>query len=329
MFGRNKKNTSLPGSNAVQKHTHVNSSNVMERLAEDYMRDRKWRLALRFILVGLGILYVFGAIIATGASGVSPNASKPHTAVIDLDGVISRAQGNVSSDSMNKSLRRAFEAKNSTGVVLRINSPGGSPVQSDEINAEIVRLKGLYPNKPIHVVISDVCASGGYYIAAAADNIYANRSSIVGSIGVRMDSFGFVDAIEKLGVERRSLTAGENKAILDPFLPIKQSQQDHAQEMLGIVHQQFIDRVKDGRGERLSDDPDIFSGLFWSGEQAKELGLIDDFGSLDYVAREVMGQENIVDYSYRPDFWEQFAQDVGVSMASKLSSVFGANLELK
>ena len=180
MFGRNKNKAHLPGSNAVQSRTQVTSANVMERLAEDYMRDRKWRLALRFILVGLGILYVFGAFIAAGTSGISANASKPHTAVIDLDGVISRAQGNVSADSMNTSLRRAFEAVNSTAVVLRINSPGGSPVQSDEINAEIVRLKALYPQKPLHVVISDVCASGGYYIAAAADNIYANRSSIVG-----------------------------------------------------------------------------------------------------------------------------------------------------
>jgi len=302
---------------------------VMERLAEDYMRDRKWRLALRFILVGLGILYVFGAFIAAGTSGISANASKPHTAVIDLDGVISRAKGNVSADSMNTSLRRAFEAVNSTAVVLRINSPGGSPVQSDEINAEIVRLKALYPQKPLHVVISDVCASGGYYIAAAADNIYANRSSIVGSLGVRMDSFGFVEAIKKLGVERRSLTAGENKAILDPFLPIKESQQQHAQEMLAIVHQQFIDRVKDGRGDRLADNPDLFSGLFWSGEQAKDLGLIDGFGNLDYVAREVIGEESIVDYSYRPDFWEQFAQDVGVSIAAKITSIFDANFELK
>ena len=329
MFGRNKNNGSLPGSNYVPALTQVNANNVMERLAEDYMRDRKWRLGFRFIALGLFILYVFSAIVLAGSKGMSPNAAKPHTAVVELNGVISLANGDVSADLLNRSLRRAFEAKMSKGVVLRINSPGGSPVQSDEINAEIVRLKGRYPNKPFHVVVSDVCASGGYYIAAAADNIYANPSSIVGSIGVRMDSFGFVDAIKKLGVERRSLTAGENKAILDPFLPIKQSQHAHAQEMLGVVHQQFIDRVKEGRGERLADNPDLFSGLFWSGVQAKELGLIDDFGGLSYVARDVIGEESLVDYSYRPDFWEQFAQDVGVSMATKISQIFGADLSLR
>jgi protease-4 len=177
-------------------------------------------------------------------------------------------------------------------------------------------------------VVSDVCASGGYYIAAAADQIYANPSSIVGSIGVRMDGFGFVGAMEKLGVERRSLTAGDNKAILDPYLPVKESQREHAQEMLSIVHQQFINRVKAGRGDRLSENPDIFSGLFWSGEQAKELGLIDEFGSLDYVAREVIGQEAIVDYSYKPDLLTQFAQDLGVSIGAKVLNTFAGQLKL-
>jgi len=195
MLGRNKNSAALPGSNSAP----ITPSEVMERLAEDYMKDRKWRRIFKFLLLGLFVL--------------------------------------------NASLRRAFEAKMSKGIVLRINSPGGSPVQSDQINAEIVRLRSIYPDKRLHVVISDVCASGGYYIAAAADQIFANPSSIVGSIGVRMDSFGFVDTLEKLGVERRSITAGSNKAILDPFLPIKESQRAHAEQMLGIVHQQFIDRV--------------------------------------------------------------------------------------
>ena len=201
-------------------------------------------------------------------------------------------------------------------------------MQSDQINAEIGRLRTLYPGKPLHVVVSDVCASGGYYIAAAADQIFANPSSIVGSIGVRMDGFGFVGTLEKLGVERRSLTAGTNKAILDPFLPVKESQRAHAQQMLGIVHQQFIDRVKAGRGDRLSNDPTLFSGLFWSGEQAKVLGLIDDFGSLDYVAGEVIGHKEIVDYSYKPDLLQQFAQDLGVSIGAKVANVFGGQLKL-
>jgi len=325
MLGRNKNSAALPGSNSAP----VTPSEVMERLAEDYMKDRKWRRIFKFLLLGLFVLYILSAIILASNKGGSVNSSKPHTALIELNGVISLSKGDVSADRLNASLRRAFEAKMSKGIVLRINSPGGSPVQSDQINAEIVRLRSIYPDKRLHVVISDVCASGGYYIAAAADQIFANPSSIVGSIGVRMDSFGFVDTLEKLGVERRSITAGSNKAILDPFLPIKESQRAHAEQMLGIVHQQFIDRVKAGRGERLSDNPDLFSGLYWSGEQAKELGLIDEFGSLDYVARDVIGEESIVDYSFKPDFWEQFSQDIGVSIGSSIAAVFAGNFKLQ
>lgn len=328
MLGRNKNNMALPGSNRAP----VTSNELMERLAEDYMKDRKWRRIFKFVLAIL-VLYLLTIMFVAGsagsAGGSAANSSKPHTALVELNGVISLGKGDVSADSLNASLRRAFQAKMSKGVVLRINSPGGSPVQSDEINAEIVRLRSLYPDKPLHVVVSDVCASGGYYIAAAADQIFANPSSIVGSIGVRMDSFGFVDALKKLGVERRSITAGANKAILDPFLPIKETQLAHAEQMLGIVHQQFIDRVKAGRGDRLSDNPDLFSGLFWSGEQAKELGLVDEFGGLDYVARDVIGHEAIVDYSFKPDFFEQFAQDLGVSISSSVGNVLSGQLKLQ
>lgn len=324
MFGRKNNNSALPGSNVAP----ITSNEIMERLAEDYMKDRKWRRIFKFSLLGLFVLYFIsiGFIASKTSSGV--NSAKPHTALIDLNGAIG-VQGGVFADQMNNSLRRAFEAPMSKGVVLRINSPGGSPVQSDEINTQITRLRGLYPEKELHVVISDVCASGGYYIAAAADNIYANPSSIVGSIGVRMDSFGFVDTLKKLGVERRSLTAGTNKSILDPFLPIKPEQQAHAKKMLDIVHQQFINKVKEGRGTRLGDDPDLFTGLFWSGEQAKELGLIDYFGNVSYVARDVIGYEAVVDYSYKPDFFEQFADDLGVSIGATLSSYFGNGLELR
>ncbi len=321
MFGKKKESGALPGSNRVP----VTSSEVLERLAVDYMKDRKWKRFFRFILLAIFVIYIFSVInMANNQSGMV-NATKPHTALVDMVGVIG-LEGGISADRTNSSIRKAFKAKNAKGVVLRINSPGGSPVQSDEINAEITRMRKLYPNKPVYVVVSDVCASGGYYIAAAADSIYANPSSIVGSIGVRMDSFGFVDAIEKLGVERRSLTAGENKSILDPFLPIKPEQQAHAREMLGVVHQEFIDVVKRGRGARLADNPELFSGLFWSGRQAKELGLIDEFGGLDYVAREVIGQQQIVDYTYRPDFLEQFSRDLGVSIATTLSEVFGGSV---
>lgn len=324
MFGKKKSDGALPGSNRVA----VTSSEVMEQLAIDYMKDRKWRRIFKFAVLGVIVIYLISAInIATKQAGFA-GAGTPHTALVELNGVIGIG-GGIAADQANQSIRKAFEARNSKGVVLRINSPGGSPVQSDEINSEITRLKGLYPNKPVHVVVSDVCASGGYYIAAAADKIFANPSSIVGSIGVRMDSFGFVDAIKKLGVERRSLTAGENKSILDPFLPTKPSQEAHAREMLGVVHQEFISVVKAGRGDRLADNPDLFSGLFWSGRQAKELGLIDDFGGLNYVAGSVIGQENIVDYTYQPDFFEQFSKDLGVSVATTLSSLFTSSLTIQ
>lgn len=324
MFGRKKNNNALPGSNTAP----ITSNEVMERLAVDYMKDRKWRRIFKFSLLGILIFYIVSAVFMASKTGVGVNAAKPHTALIDLNGPIG-IQGGVYADQMNNSLQRAFESKMSKGVVLRINSPGGSPVQSDEINTQIIRLRAQYPNKPLHVVVSDICASGGYYIAAAADNIYANPSSIVGSIGVRMDSFGFVDTLKKLGVERRSLTAGTNKSILDPFLPVKPEQQAHAKKMLDIVHQQFINKVKEGRGIRLSDDPDLFTGLFWSGQQAKELGLIDDFGNVSYVARDVIGYENLVDYTYRPDFFEQFAEDLGVSIGATLTSFAGNTLELR
>lgn len=324
MFGRTSNNTALPGSNTAP----VTSSEVLERLAVDYMKDRKWRRVFKFCLLGIVVFYIVSAAFIAGKSGGGVNAAKPHTALVDLNGAIG-VQGGVFADSVNASLRRAFEAPMSKGVVLRINSPGGSPVQSDEINTQITRLRALYPEKELHVVVSDVCASGGYYIAAAADNIYANPSSIVGSIGVRMDSFGFVETLKKLGVERRSLTAGTNKSILDPFLPVKPAQQAHAKKMLDIVHQQFINKVKEGRGNRLSEDPDLFTGLFWSGEQAKELGLIDDFGNVSYVAGTIIGYDSVIDYSYKPDFFERFAQDLGVSISSTMTSVIGNSLELR
>ncbi len=323
MFGKKKSNGALPGSNKAP----VTSNEVLERLAVDYMKDRKWRRIFRFALLALFVVYVIGVMSISSNQKGFAGAGQAHTALVELNGVIALNQ--VSAGQINQSLRRAFEASNSKGVVLRINSPGGSPVQSDEINREITRLQEEYDDKKLYVVVADVCASGGYYIAAAANKIYANPSSIVGSIGVRMDSFGFVDAMDKLGVERRSLTAGENKSILDPFLPIKAEQQAHAREMLGIVHKEFIDVVKRGRGDRLADNPDLFSGLFWSGRQAKELGLVDEFGGLDYVAREVIGQENVVDYSYRPTFWEQFPKDLGVSIGNTLTNFFGGSVSFQ
>ena len=324
MFGKNV-NQSLPGSNQAS----IGSNEVLERLAEDYMKDRKWKRYIKLAFLALFLLYILsvvGLALKSGGSGV--NASKPHTAVVKLDGIIG-GDGGVFASQLNKSLRSAFESKLSKAVLLHLNSPGGSPVQSAEINEEILRLRAKYPDKPFYAVMSDVCASGCYYVAVAAEDIYANKSSIVGSIGVRMDSFGFVGTLEKLGVERRSVTAGKNKAILDPFLPTVPSQQAHARKMLAIVHQQFIDTVQDGRGERLSEDPDIFTGLFWSGETAKKLGLIDDFGSIDYVAREIVKHDVLVDYSYRPSFIEEFSNNLGVSISQGVTSVFTSKLQLQ
>jgi len=320
MFGK-KRNDVLPGSNQAP----VTSSEVMERLAVDYMKDLKWKRYFKFTLLALFVLYIAGiAFFANKAGSINPN--KPHTALVELNGVIGTESG-TSADQINSSLRKAFEATQSQGVVLRINSPGGTPVQSAEINEEITRLRGLYPDKPMHVVVSDLCASGGYYIAVAADKIFANPSSIVGSIGVRMDSFGFVDTLEKVGVERRSITAGKNKALLDPFLPLQEDQLAHARTMLAIVHQQFIDAVKDGRGDKLANNSDLFTGLFWSGEQARDLGLVDEFGSLDYVARDVIGHEDIFNYTQQPSFLEQFSRGLGVSIGTGIANVLGGQAE--
>lgn len=323
MFGKNKASSALPGSNVAP----TMSNDILERLAEDYIKDRKWRRIFRWAIFLLILIYVVGVLSVAG-TGNAVNAAKPHTALVELSGPIG-IEGGVLADQMNDSLRRAFNNKFSKGVVMRINSPGGTPVQSAEINEEITRLRELYPNKPMHVVVSDLCASGGYFVAVAADQIYANRSSIVGSIGVRMDSFGFVDAMKKYGIERRSITAGANKAILDPFLPMQPAQKAHAEKMLAVVHQEFINTVKAGRGDRLADNPDLFSGLFWSGVGAKELGLIDDFGGLDYVAREVIGQEAIVDYTYRPDFLEQFSRNIGIAVGTGLGRVFSSQVQLQ
>ena len=240
-----------------------------------------------------------------------------HTALVDLIGVIADGQ-EASADYVVAGLRDAFEAENSAAVILRINSPGGSPVQASYINNEIIRLRELHPTKPLYAVISDICASGGIYAAVAADKIFANESSIVGSIGVRMDGFGFVGAIDKLGIERRLMTAGEHKALLDPFSPEKPEEKQHVQTLLDDIHQKFIEVVKQGRGDRLADDPSLFTGLFWTGEKALELGLIDGLGSAGYVAREVVGEENIVEYTHEEDFFERFANRIGSALAARL-----------
>jgi protease-4 len=237
-----------------------------------------------------------------------------HTALVDIKGVIAPGTDS-SAEKVALALQAAFKDRNTQGVVLRINSPGGSPVQSQSIFDEMRRLRAKYPNIPLHVVVEDLCASGGYYVAAAADRIYVAKGSLLGSIGVRMDNFGLVGLMEKLGIERRLITAGKNKALLDPFLPLEESHKQIAVDLIGEIHNQFITAVRDGRGKRLKETPDMFSGLIWTGAKSVELGLADGLGSLDYVAREVIKAEDIVDYTQKENLAEKFARRFGAGVA--------------
>jgi protease-4 len=238
-----------------------------------------------------------------------------HTALIEIDGAID-TEGSGAADTVIPSLNKAFSDPGSAAVVLRINSPGGSPVQAGIIVDEIQRLKRGYPNKPLYVVVDEICASGGYYIAAAGDKIYVNKASIVGSVGVLMDGFGFTGLMDKLGVERRLLTAGENKGFLDPFSPQSDKQKQHALTMLNEIHEQFIAVVRAGRGKRLKENPDIFSGLYWTGAKAVEMGLADGFGTVDTVARDVVKAEDIIDYTAHEGLPERVLKKFGASVGA-------------
>jgi protease-4 len=247
-------------------------------------------------------------------SGVNQNVSTPHTAVVEIKGEIASGM-EASAELIVASLRAAFDDNGAQAVVLLINSPGGSPVQAGIINDEIKRLKLLH-KKPVYVVVEESCASAAYYIAVAADKIFVDKASIVGSIGVLMDGFGFTGLMDKLGVERRLMTAGENKGFLDPFSPQTPKQREFAQSMLNQIHQQFIDVVKAGRGKRLKETPEMFSGLFWSGQQAVELGLADQLGNLDFVAREVVKAEELIDYTRRANVAERLAKRFGAALGA-------------
>jgi len=294
---------------------------IVTQLAEaslkEQRRSRRWGIIfklLTFAYIGV-ILFMIGE-----ASLTTVTTNEKHTALVELSGVIADKE-KASADHIVTALRDAFENDNTAGIILRINSPGGSPVQSGYIYDEIRRLRKENPDTLLYAVVTDICASGGYYIASAADKIYADKASIVGSIGVRMDNFGFVDAIEKLGVERRTLTSGENKALLDPFLPENEETKAHVQNMLNEIHQQFINAVKEGRGERLDSSVEgLFSGLIWTGEAAVKNGLVDELASASYVAREVIGEETIVDYTVEEDILERFAQRMGSTVAQVIST---------
>ena len=286
---------------------------TLEKLAFASLNEqtarRRWKT---FVWLAWLSFFAFLAWSALGRGGVSNDILGPHTAVVEIKGEIASG-AEASADLVNASMRAAFEDAGAKAVVLLINSPGGSPVQAGIINDEIIRLKAKH-NKPVYVVVEETCASAAYYIAVAADKIFVDKASIVGSIGVLMDGFGFTGLMDKLGVERRLMTAGENKGFLDPFSPQTDKQRAFAQTMLNQIHQQFISVVKAGRGTRLKETPEMFSGLFWSGQQAINLGLADQLGNLDYVAREIVKAEDIIDYTRRDNVAERLVKRFGASI---------------
>lgn len=293
---------------------------LIEELARDALverrRARRWRIFFRFIGIVLALLLLAFAMGWLRTAEVS--GSGRHTALIEINGVI-ESRGEVDADTVNLALRQAFKDKQTAAVVMRINSPGGSPVQAGIISDEIRRLRKLYPSVPLYAVVEEMCASGGYYLAAAADRIFVDKASLVGSIGVAIEGFGFTGLMDKAGVERRLMTAGKNKGFLDSFAPLSAEHKIHAQTMLNEIHRQFIKVVRDGRGARLKESPDLFSGLFWTGERSIELGLADELGSLDTVARDVVKAAEIVDFTRRENIAERIAKRVGASIGTVIS----------
>ncbi|MBD3669493.1 MAG: S49 family peptidase [Gammaproteobacteria bacterium] len=312
---------------------------ALYELARGYIKEqrraRRWGMLFQTVKYLLIILVVFSFIGSMEErQGAMDSVRTDHTALIDIEGVIASSEA-ASADKIVSALRSAMEARHSAAVILRINSPGGSPVQSDYVYNEIVRLREDYPDKKIYAVISDVAASGGYYIASAADEIYANPASLVGSIGVTtggagLASFGYVEAMEKLGIERRVITSGDSKNYLDPFSPQKPEQVAHHRSILNQVHGQFIRKVEQGRGSRIKPTKELYSGLIWTGAKSVELGLVDELASSSEVARDVIGVEKIVDYTIRPSYFEQFAEQFGTAVARVLLQAgFEERLQLR
>lgn len=286
---------------------------TLEKLAfatlNEQKATRRWKTFVRLAWLGFFVVLIW---MALHRGTPATDATTPHTAVVEIKGEIA-AGADASAEFVNAALRAAFEDEGAKAVVLLINSPGGSPVQAGIINDEVIRLKAKH-KKPVYAVVEETCASAAYYIAVSADKIFVDKASIVGSIGVLMDGFGFTGLMDKLGVERRLLTAGENKGFLDPFSPQTDKQRAFAQAMLNQIHEQFIAVVKAGRGNRLKETPEMFSGLFWTGQQALELGLADQFGSLELVARDVVKAEEIIDYTRRDNVAERLAKKFGAAM---------------
>jgi len=314
-----------------ESHQEKWLTGFMKETFKEQKRTRRWGiffklLTFTYLFVGL---FLF---MNTGLLNKQTATKEDHTAMVVINGVIA-ADEDANANSIVSSLRAAFKDKHSKAVMMVINSPGGSPVQAGYVNDEIKRLRGLYPEKKLYAVIAELGASGGYYMAVAADQIYADKASLVGSIGVTASGFGFVDLMEKVGVERRHYTSGEHKAFLDPFSPAKAEESEFWQGVLDSTHQQFIKVVEEGRGDRLvKDNKDLYSGLIWNGEQALKMGLIDGLGSPGYVAREVIQAEDIVDYSIKPSPLESFTEQLGLSIGEGVATLLNssnASLELK
>src|SRR4051812_36401113 len=296
--------------------------NLITKLATaalaEQRRARRWGIFFKLLTFAY-ITFVLLAFVDWG-SRTDLGGGKKHTAMVELTGLI--APGNdASAEKVNGALQAAFKDKNTQGVILRINSPGGSPVQSQTIYDEMRRLRKKYPEIPLYAVVEDICASGGYFVAAGADRIYVSKSSVVGSIGVLMNGFGFTGLMDKLGVERRLITAGENKGMLDPFSPLSDKDKEYAQRLTKEIHEQFIAVVREGRGKRLKESPDLFSGLIWTGTKSVELGLADGYGTLDSVAREVIKAEDIVDYTQKEGIAEKVAKRFGAAAASTFAEL--------
>ena len=296
---------------------------VIEKLAlaavTEQTRARRWSVFFKS-LIFLYLIAIFGAAVYPSLKLDMGGDSKDHTAVVDVMGVIAEGKDANAADII-ESLRKAVKDKHTKGIILHSNSPGGSPVQSAYVYEEIRNIKKAHPDLPVYAVVSDMCASGCYYIASASDKIYVNPSSLIGSIGVLMDGFGFVDIMQKLGVERRLLTAGAHKAMLDPFSPPKTDETQYMQGLLNQVHQQFISAVKAGRGDRLKETPDMFSGLVWTGEAGVKLGVADGYGNDDYVAKEIIGTEKLVDFTKQGRFLDKLANKLGASFGQTIGAL--------
>ncbi|MCM1512043.1 MAG: S49 family peptidase [Oxalobacter formigenes] len=310
-----KDTTGLPDTGTSSKETGW-KNDLLENILLESLREqrarRRWGIFFRFVWIAI-LLAILVLATTIDFSENENIAVGPHAALIKINGVIETG-GAASAGNVNKALQKAFAEPDAAGIILCINSPGGSPVQAGRIHDEILRLKQRYPDKPVHVVVEDICASGGYYIAAAANNIYVDKASIVGSIGVMINGFGFTGLIDKVGIERRLLTAGKNKGFMDPFSPQSEQQRKFAQNLIDEVHEQFIAVVKTGRGARLKENDELFSGLIWTGNRAVELGLADGLGTVESVAREVIQVQSVVDYTEEEKLSDRVLKKLGASM---------------